>query len=588
MSPIDSSVLKFPLIFEILAADSSPAVFFGRDKEQHGMGWSALTETDIQQADLWENLPDLRQAQMVESPFRQNAPVEQSPSGAFQDTLVAEPDKQHSVEHFPGVESPSGFFLISSSPEPPVNNENAIGLKMFQPNFNAESMHNDPVDLTAPEESPSVEPVHQDFDSVIEQSFSVDQMQPPPHTSSFAENKAWSSHHQGAGYQMYNPNTFYDQQMPPLPQMESDMSQEEKAATEEVQQPLNPPSEEVQPWQQPLQSASLISEPATSFGAPSNFYVGPNSATTDSLHMLQVSEPPKQFSQQKLQTAAEEIEQPPMDEVQSWHPEGRSISPTNEQEKPVVASSNLFLGPSIATTESVHMAQVSEPPKQYSYPELQTTAEEIQPPQQPPSDEVQLWQVQSGAPSNLPHNNATTESAQLLQLSVYARTNPEQVSAALPIHLDSLQDSHAHVNSVTESLQPNLLHTSPSATCKQSDNANIPVQQDSLQDSLGHKKTTTESSEPLQLNIPARTSPEQSEKPDISVEPDSPRDALQVAFLQKQLAGKAPAPSPRTSLWMNSSVLPTPCVLAPAAIVTPVETPELHGSAQAPSAYKQV
>ena len=65
--------------------------------------------------------------------------------------------------------------------------------------------------------------------------------------------------------------------------------------------------------------------------------------------------------------------------------------------------------------------------------------------------------------------------------------------------------------------------------------------------------------------------PETNEK-DSPVEPDSPRDALQVAFLQKQLAGKVPAASPRTSLWMNTSgVLPTPCVLAPAAIVPPVD-----------------
>ena len=63
----------------------------------------------------------------------------------------------------------------------------------------------------------------------------------------------------------------------------------------------------------------------------------------------------------------------------------------------------------------------------------------------------------------------------------------------------------------------------------------------------------------------------------MSVEPDSPRDAIQAAFLQKQLAGKAPASSPRTSLWMNSVSLPAPCVLAPAAVPA-VESSELHGS----------
>lgn len=82
---------------------------------------------------------------------------------------------------------------------------------------------------------------------------------------------------------------------------------------------------------------------------------------------------------------------------------------------------------------------------------------------------------------------------------------------------------------------------------------------------------------------------ETSVKDDFPVEPDSPRDALQTAFLQKQLAGKAPAASPRTSLWMNTdAVLPTSCVLAPAAIVPPIATPEVHNSDQQPPTYKQV
>ena len=59
----------------------------------------------------------------------------------------------------------------------------------------------------------------------------------------------------------------------------------------------------------------------------------------------------------------------------------------------------------------------------------------------------------------------------------------------------------------------------------------------------------------------------------FTVEPDSPRDAIQAAFLQKQLAGKAPASSPRTSLWMNSAPPTAPCVLAPAAVAA-VEPPE--------------
>ena len=91
-----------------------------------------------------------------------------------------------------------------------------------------------------------------------------------------------------------------------------------------------------------------------------------------------------------------------------------------------------------------------------------------------------------------------------------------------------------------------------------------------------------------QEQIPPPPKPEPSKK-DFPVEPDSPRDALQVAFLQKQLAGKVPAASPRTSLWMNTTgVLPTPCVLAPAAIVPPVDKLELRGGDQAPSSDKQV
>ena len=73
----------------------------------------------------------------------------------------------------------------------------------------------------------------------------------------------------------------------------------------------------------------------------------------------------------------------------------------------------------------------------------------------------------------------------------------------------------------------------------------------------------------------------------MTVEPDSPRDAIQAAFLQKQLAGKAPASSPRTSLWMNSVPLPAPCVLAPAAVAA-VESSEFHGNDQASPADRKV
>lgn len=80
---------------------------------------------------------------------------------------------------------------------------------------------------------------------------------------------------------------------------------------------------------------------------------------------------------------------------------------------------------------------------------------------------------------------------------------------------------------------------------------------------------------PLSLNV--SSTPDQ-----LPVEPDSPRDALQAAFLQKQLAGKAPAASPRTSLWMNSALLPAPCMLAPAAVATVESSEALRGSDQAP------
>ena len=77
----------------------------------------------------------------------------------------------------------------------------------------------------------------------------------------------------------------------------------------------------------------------------------------------------------------------------------------------------------------------------------------------------------------------------------------------------------------------------------------------------------------------------------MTVEPDSPRDAIQAAFLQKQLAGKAPASSPRTSLWMNSVPLPAPCVLAPAAVAAvtaAVESSEFHGNDEVSPAGRKV
>lgn len=71
--------------------------------------------------------------------------------------------------------------------------------------------------------------------------------------------------------------------------------------------------------------------------------------------------------------------------------------------------------------------------------------------------------------------------------------------------------------------------------------------------------------------------------------PDSPCDEQQVAFLQKQLAGKAPTSSPHTSLWMNANtMLPSPCVLAPAANLPSIAAAERGGSGQAIPSVKQV
>lgn len=73
------------------------------------------------------------------------------------------------------------------------------------------------------------------------------------------------------------------------------------------------------------------------------------------------------------------------------------------------------------------------------------------------------------------------------------------------------------------------------------------------------------------------------------LEPDSSRDERRVAFLQKQLAGKAPTSSPRTSLWMNANtMLPSPCVLAPAANLPSIASAEQHGSGQGIPSVKQV
>ena len=99
------------------------------------------------------------------------------------------------------------------------------------------------------------------------------------------------------------------------------------------------------------------------------------------------------------------------------------------------------------------------------------------------------------------------------------------------------------------------------------------------------QKEPEEKAKSFNLHEMHRVSPvKESSSPEV---PDSPRDAFQAAFLQKQLAGKAPASSPRTSLWMNGAPLPTPCVLAPAAAAT-IDSSEPHGSERAPSPERQV
>ena len=111
------------------------------------------------------------------------------------------------------------------------------------------------------------------------------------------------------------------------------------------------------------------------------------------------------------------------------------------------------------------------------------------------------------------------------------------------------------------------------------------AQMDSTFSKGTEQKEPEEKVKSFNLHEMHRVSPvKESSSPEV---PDSPRDVFQAAFLQKQLAGKAPASSPRTSLWMNSAPLPTPCVLAPAAVAT-IDSSEPHGNERAPSPERQV
>ena len=508
---------------------------------------------------MWGNLPDIHppsgHVPVENSPFHQDtaAVSHQSSSGLFQETMASEPDQQSSVQQYPGMESPSGvfqtnmpseqdqqfslqqypvmespsgFFQINSGSEPVINEDNTLGQSMNHPKSIADSMQNDPEDLSVAEESPSMQPLHQDADSVIKQSFSAEQMQPQMQMSSAVANEAFYPS-QELGQQMYNPNLFYDQQM------KADPTQEERVASEETHQTKEPQFDELQPWQQPI--ADPVREVESSVEEPSNLHPSHDSSAFESSLMPQVNEVPQE--QVFLSTGA-----------------------ISEQEKSDMAQNNFLPGYNEANSEPTQLQEFEITPTKTS--EQPAIADDFQ--------------------NSFDQNNSTTDSTQLVPAIVSSRGfSGQSVTPDISYPSDSVQGLFGNENITSES-------SHPCETPQQFIKPEIPGAPDILQDSFHLDNSSANSSNPLELKMPSRESSKQSQTPDIPIEPDSPGDALQAAFLQKQLAGKAPAASPRTSLWMNGTVLPTPCVLAPAAVVTPVETPQLHENDQAPTCNKQV
>ena len=456
----------------------------------------------------------------------QQLPGVESPSGVFQTNMPSEQDQQFSLQQYPVMESPSGFFQINSGSEPVINEDNTKGQSMSHLKSITDSMQNDPENLSVAEESLSVQPLHQDPDSVIKQSFSVEQMQPSKQMSSTVANEAFYPS-QELGKQMYNPNLFYDQQM------KSDPTQEERVASEETHQTKEPHFDELQPRQQPI--ADPAREVESFVEEPTNLPPSHDSLAFESSPIPQVNELPQE--QVFLSTGA-----------------------ISEQEKSGMAQNNLLPGYNMANSEPTQLQEFEITPTKTS--EQSAIADDFQ--------------------NSFDQNNATTDSTQLVPANVSSRGfSGQSMTPDTSYPSDSVQEFFRNENITSESSRP-------SETPQQFIKPEIPSAPDILQDSFYHDNSSAIPSNPLELKMPSRESSEQSQTPDISLEPDSPGDALQAAFIQKQLAGKAPAASPRTSLWMNGTVLPTPCVLAPAAVVTPVETPRLRENDQAPTCNKQV
>ena len=351
-------------------------------------------------------------------------------------------------------------------------------------------------------------------------------MQPQMQMSSAVANEAFYPS-QELGQQMYNPNLFYDQQM------KADPSQEERVASEETPQTKEPHFDELQPWQQPI--ADPVREAESSVEEPSNLHPSHDSSAFESSLMPQVNEVPQE--QVFLSTGA-----------------------ISEQEKSDMAQYNFLPGYNEANSEPTQLQEFEITPTKTS--EQPAIADDFQ--------------------NSFDQNNSTTDSTQLVPAIVSSRGfSGQSVTPDISYPSDSVQGLFGNENITSES-------SHPCETPQQFIKPEIPGAPDILQDSFHLDNSSANSSNPLELKMPSRESSKQSQTPDIPIEPDSPGDALQAAFLQKQLAGKAPAASPRTSLWMNGTVLPTPCVLAPAAVVTPVETPQLHENDQAPTCNKQV
>ncbi|XP_068695445.1 protein transport protein Sec16A-like isoform X2 [Montipora foliosa] len=198
--------------------------------------------------------------------------------------------------------------------------------------------------------------------------------------------------------------------------------------------------------------------------------------------------------------------------------------------------------------------------------------------------EVPLWDPPSVA------HQAFAESGRGLPQSVEEPQNSMWASVETP----SVKDDSLPLNQVEEiSIPPQKLASSlvsDSSEQRQDPDKMAEPVADLENPSVLHQDHPVfqENGLPVQKEEVTTVSTELPEVNKLLAEPDSPRDARQVAFLQKQLAGKAPASSPCTSLWMNANtMLPTPCVLAPAATGPLIEIAERSGTNNLPPSDKQ-